>query len=177
MLYQRRPRMGGTAVLKDFVPTFDATVVSKLRSTGAVVLGKFNLSEGAAAGYNPSFDVPINPWRADRWPGMSSSVGVATAAHLFSPPSGPIRADRSYPSSANGVVGRSQPMAGSAATGCWPWRLHSTTSDRSHVAWQMPRSCSMRSRASIRRTRNLKRAAIERIWPDRPGRQESTNSP
>jgi Asp-tRNA(Asn)/Glu-tRNA(Gln) amidotransferase A subunit family amidase len=69
--------------LKNFIPAFDATVVSKLRSAGAVVLGKLNLSEGAAAGYNPSFDVPVNPWRADRWPGMSSSgSGVATAAGL-----------------------------------------------------------------------------------------------
>src|SRR6185437_15521506 len=99
--------MGGTAVLKDFVPTFDATVVSKLRSAGAVVLGKLNLSEGAAAGYNPAFDVPINPWRADRWPGMSSSgSGVATAAGLCfasigTDTGGSIR----MPSSANGVVG------------------------------------------------------------------------
>jgi len=99
--------MGGTAVLKDFVPTFDATVVSKLRSAGAVVLGKLNLSEGAAAGYNPAFDVPINPWRADRWPGMSSSgSGVATAAGLCfgaigTDTGGSIR----NPASANGVVG------------------------------------------------------------------------
>ena len=99
--------MGGTAVLKDFVPTFDATVVSKLRSAGAVILGKLNLSEGAAAGYNPSFDVPINPWRADRWPGMSSSgSGVATAAGLCfasigTDTGGSIR----NPASANGVVG------------------------------------------------------------------------
>jgi amidase len=42
--------MGGTAVLKGFLPAFDATVVSKLRSAGAVILGKLNLSEGAAAG-------------------------------------------------------------------------------------------------------------------------------
>jgi amidase len=99
--------MGGTAVLKDFVPTFDATVVTKLRSAGAVVLGKLNLSEGAAAGYNPAFDVPINPWRADRWPGMSSSgSGVATEAgicfaSLGTDTGGSIR----MPSSANGVVG------------------------------------------------------------------------
>jgi len=99
--------MGGTAVLKDFVPTFDSTVVSKLRSAGAVVLGKLNLSEGAAAGYNPSFDVPLNPWRADRWPGMSSSgSGVATAAGLCfgsigTDTGGSIR----MPSSADGVVG------------------------------------------------------------------------
>ena len=49
--------MGGTAVLKNFVPTFDSTVVSKLRSEGAVMLGKLNLSEAASAGYNPAFDV------------------------------------------------------------------------------------------------------------------------
>jgi amidase len=99
--------MGGTAVLKDFVPTFDATVVSKLRSAGAVVLGKLNLSEGAGAGYNPSFGVPLNPWRADRWPGMSSSgSAVATPAGLCfaaigTDTGGSIR----NPSSANGVVG------------------------------------------------------------------------
>jgi amidase len=99
--------MGGTAVLRDFVPTFDGTVVSKLRAAGAVILGKLNLSEGAAAGYNPAFDVPLNPWRADRWPGMSSSgSGVATAAGLCfgaigTDTGGSIR----NPASANGVVG------------------------------------------------------------------------
>jgi len=99
--------MGGTAVLKNFVPTFDSMVVAKLRTAGAVVLGKLNLSEGAAAGYNPSFDVPLNPWRADRWPGMSSSgSGVATAAGLCfgaigTDTGGSIR----NPASANGVVG------------------------------------------------------------------------
>jgi len=99
--------MGGTAVLRDFVPAFDATVVSKLRLAGAVILGKLNLSEGAAAGYNPAFDVPVNPWRADRWPGMSSSgSGVATAAGLCfasigTDTGGSIR----NPASANGVVG------------------------------------------------------------------------
>ncbi|HUK01638.1 MAG TPA: amidase [Steroidobacteraceae bacterium] len=99
--------MGGTAVRRDLVPTFDSTVVSRLRSAGAVVLGKLNLSEGAAAGYNPAFDVPLNPWNPDRWPGMSSSgSGVALAAGLCfgaigTDTGGSIR----MPSSANGVVG------------------------------------------------------------------------
>jgi amidase len=99
--------MGGTTVRERFVPDVDATVVSRLREAGAVLLGKLNLSEGATAGYNPARDVPLNPWNPDRWPGMSSSgSGVATAAGLCyaaigTDTGGSIR----NPASANGVVG------------------------------------------------------------------------
>ena len=99
--------MGGLAVRRDFTPDQDATVVTRLRSAGAVMLGKTNLSEGAAAGYNPAMDVPLNPWNHDRWPGMSSSgSGVSLAAGLCfaavgTDTGGSIR----MPSSANGVVG------------------------------------------------------------------------
>jgi amidase len=99
--------MGGLAVRRTFVPQEDATVVARLRAAGAVVLGKLNLSEGAAAGYNPTMDVPLNPWNRDRWPGMSSSgSGVAVAAGLClgavgTDTGGSIR----NPASANGVVG------------------------------------------------------------------------
>ena len=75
--------MGGARVLRDFVPDFDGTVVRKLNAAGAVILGKLNLTEGAMAGYNPEFQIPVNPWGADRWSGASSSgSGVATAAGL-----------------------------------------------------------------------------------------------
>ncbi|HEX5264507.1 MAG TPA: amidase [Phenylobacterium sp.] len=99
--------MGGLAVRRGFVPQEDATVVARLRAAGAVVLGKLNLSEGAAAGYNPAMDVPLNPWNHDRWPGLSSSgSGVAVAAGLCfgavgTDTGGSIR----MPASANGVVG------------------------------------------------------------------------
>src|SRR5262245_59180303 len=39
--------MGGAGVLADHVPTFDATVVTRLRAAGVVLLGKLNLTEGA----------------------------------------------------------------------------------------------------------------------------------
>ena len=98
---------GGLKVLKDFVPSYDATVVEKLDSAGAVLLGKLNLTEGALSGYNPNFPIPVNPWGEDLWAGVSSSgSGVATAAGLCfgaigTDTGGSIR----YPSMANGVVG------------------------------------------------------------------------
>ena len=65
--------MGAAKVLVEHVPTFDSTVVAKLASAGAVLLGKLNLTEGAMGGYNPEFDIPKNPWNPDRWTGSSSS--------------------------------------------------------------------------------------------------------
>jgi len=99
--------MGATKVLADHVPSYDATVVSKLRDAGAVLLGKLNLTEGAMAGYHPDFDVPVNPWQEDHWAGASSSgSGVATAAGLCfaslgSDTGGSIR----FPAACNGIVG------------------------------------------------------------------------
>ena len=75
--------MGGTYTLAEHIPDFDSTVVAKLESAGAVLLGKLNLTEGAMGGYNPKFKIPINPWNAERFAGASSSgSGVATAAGL-----------------------------------------------------------------------------------------------
>ena len=99
--------MGGTRVYSDFVPDHDATVVSKLTASGAILLGKLNLTEGAWIGYNPALNIPINPWRDDYWAGVSSSgSGVATAAGLCygaigTDTGGSIR----FPSAANGIVG------------------------------------------------------------------------
>lgn len=99
--------MGGTGVFKDFVPTYDGTVVSRLQRAGAVLLGKLNLTEGAMAGYHPDFAIPVNPWNSDYWSGVSSSgSGVATAAGLCfasigTDTGGSIR----FPAMANGTVG------------------------------------------------------------------------
>ena len=101
------PTVGGLKVLSDFVPDFDATVVSKLEAAGAVLLGKLNLTEGAMAGYHRDFDIPVNPWGEELWAGVSSSgSGVATAAGLCfaslgTDTGGSIR----FPAMANGIVG------------------------------------------------------------------------
>lgn len=99
--------MGGAYVMSEHIPEYDGTVVKKLKLSGAVLLGKLNLTEGAMGGYHPEFDIPINPWNPDRWTGSSSSgSGVATAAGLCS---GSIGSDTGgsirFPSAACGIVG------------------------------------------------------------------------
>ena len=108
LCYTRGVRtMGGTRVLADFVPDYDATVVDRLKTAGAVILGKLTLCEGAMGPYHPELEVPVNPWDATRWSGVSSSgSGVATAAGLCfasigTDTGGSIR----YPSAVNGCVG------------------------------------------------------------------------
>ncbi len=98
--------MGGSKVYLAHVPSFDSTVVERLESAGAVLLGKLNLTEGAMGGYNPALQIPKNPWNVDRWAGSSSSgSGAATAAgmcygSLGSDTGGSIR----FPSAACGIV-------------------------------------------------------------------------
>ncbi|HVR28962.1 MAG TPA: amidase [Thermoanaerobaculia bacterium] len=98
---------GGSGVRRDFVPSYDATVVARLEAAGAVLLGKLATTEGAMAGYHPDFEVPRNPWGEALWPGVSSGgSGVATAAGLCfaslgTDTGGSIR----YPSAMNGIVG------------------------------------------------------------------------
>src|SRR5579864_8357818 len=63
----------GSAILRDFVPREDATVVRKLRRAGAIVLGKTNLHEFAygVTSENPHYGAVRNPWKTDRISGGS----------------------------------------------------------------------------------------------------------
>ncbi|HEX9586784.1 MAG TPA: amidase, partial [Bradyrhizobium sp.] len=101
------PTAAGMRIYRDNRPTQDATVVTRLKEAGAVILGKLQLTEGAYADHHPDIDPPRNPWDATLWSGASSSgSGVATAAGLCygslgSDTGGSIR----FPSAANGVTG------------------------------------------------------------------------
>jgi amidase len=98
---------GGMPIHKDYRPDRDATVVTRLREAGAVLLGKLQLTEGAFGAHHPAIDPPVNPWSAPHWTGVSSSgSGVATAVGLCfgslgSDTGGSIR----FPSTMNGVTG------------------------------------------------------------------------
>jgi aspartyl-tRNA(Asn)/glutamyl-tRNA(Gln) amidotransferase subunit A len=102
---------GGSTILRDSVPTKDATVVTRLRAAGAIVLGKLNMHEFAFGpeGLNDHYGHPRNPWdrlEARMAGGSSSGSGVAVAAGLApgalgSDTGGSIR----IPSSLCGITG------------------------------------------------------------------------
>jgi amidase len=77
----------GYIPLKDYIPQKDATVVARLRSAGAIILGKTNTAElaGDFQSTNSLFPRVNNPWNLEYTPGGSSGGSVAAIAAGLSP--------------------------------------------------------------------------------------------
>jgi aspartyl-tRNA(Asn)/glutamyl-tRNA(Gln) amidotransferase subunit A len=67
----------GSKVNADFIPNADATVISRLKQAGAIMLGKTTMTEYAFFGGAPA---TRNPWNLQHTPGGSSSGSAAALA-------------------------------------------------------------------------------------------------
>lgn len=71
----------GSRMLEKFIPPYDATVVSRLKEAGAVVIGKTNIDEfGAGTATTYSYFGPVsNPWDQNREPGGDGGAAAVAA--------------------------------------------------------------------------------------------------
>ncbi|TXS53628.1 amidase [Streptomyces sp. uw30] len=79
------PTTWGMPPHRDYVPAEDAVQVSRLRSAGAVVLGKTNVPLGLqdVQSFNEIYGTTNNPWDHARTPGGSSGGSAAALASGF----------------------------------------------------------------------------------------------
>ena len=93
----------GSPLLADFIPTYDATVVARMKEAGAILVGKTRLPAFSMGGDTPSH----NPWNLSRTPGGSSggSAVALAAGELAAATGGDTSNSIRHPATLCNVVG------------------------------------------------------------------------
>ncbi len=93
----------GSKVYADFVPTFDATSVARIKDAGGIILAKAVTTEFATSDPSPT----RNPWNLEHTPGGSSSGSSAAVAARMVPAALGSQTGGSTcrPAAYNGIVG------------------------------------------------------------------------
>jgi len=76
------PTTYGSALFKDFVSSRDATIVTRMKDAGAIILAKTNMGEFASRYVGSAYGIIRNPYDPDRNPSGSSggtSAGIAAS--------------------------------------------------------------------------------------------------
>lgn len=87
VVQQGVPATAGSRILEGWIPPYDATVTTRLKQAGVVILGKTNLDEFAmgSSTENSAYGPTHNPWDLTRIPGGSGGGSAAALAAFEAP--------------------------------------------------------------------------------------------